>query len=241
MMQLVAPIQEHRYKHSEQTAKDLAGCIAQQIRTQLTRQDRVVLALSGGKSPIALFESLRTHSLPWDRVVITLIDERVVPESHPDSNSQLLRKYLLQEGVAQAQFLSWFEHVESLQALTPEALANLVNSELGKHLNHIDIAVLGMGEDGHTASWFPQGLGLHSAMQSTDWVTWVRPVTASHLRITLTKWAVLNAKYVHLSIAGGAKVQVYERAKANAESNLPIAAVLHSHHACQVWIAENTL
>lgn len=240
-MELVAPIKEHRYKHSEQPAKDLASCIAQQIREQLNRQDRVVLAVSGGKSPIALFESLRTHSLPWDRVVITLVDERVVPESHPDSNTQLLRKHLLKEGSAQAQFLSWFEHVESLQALTPEALAQLVNSELSKHLNQIDIAVLGMGEDGHTASWFPQSPGLNSAMQSTDWVTWVRPVAAAHLRITLTKWAVLNAKYVHLSIAGETKMQVYERAKANTDSNLPIAAVLHNHHACQVWIAEKTV
>jgi 6-phosphogluconolactonase len=240
MQAATAPL-EHRYSQPAAQAQGLARCIAHQLRTLLGQQQRVVLAVSGGKSPITLFEALRTQVLDWSRVDVTLVDERAVHEHHPDSNAHLVLQHLLQDAAADAHFVNWFKNLESPQALTPDALVQHVNVQLSKQLHGIDIAVLGMGEDGHTASWFPKSPGLGSAMQSTDWVTWVRPVAASHLRITLTKQTVLKAKYVHLAIAGASKVQVYERAKTVQGSNLPIAIVLHNHPTHQVWIAENVL
>jgi len=232
---------ERRYSKPNAQAQGLAHCIAHQLRTLLSQQSRAVLALSGGKSPILLFEALRTQVLDWSRVDITLVDERVVPEQHPDSNSQLLREHLLKDAAAQANFVSWFEPIASPQALTPDALAQHVNAQLAKHIASLDIVMLGMGEDGHTASWFPNSPGVVSAMQSTDWVTWVHPIAASHLRITLTRQALLKAKFVHLAIAGATKLQVYERAKTDLGSNLPIAVVLHNHPKHLVWISENVL
>lgn len=232
---------EHLYANAAEQAQGLANAIAEQLRTLLGKQNRVVLAVSGGKSPIALFEALRTQTLDWSRVDLTLVDERAVPDNHPDSNTRLLRDHLLKDAAAKAHVVRWFEHIAEPQILTPDALAQHVNTQLARHIAGVDIAVLGMGEDGHTASWFPKSPGVESAMQSNDWVTWVRPAAASHLRITLTKQAVLNAKHVHLAIAGAHKIQVYERAKTDLASNLPIAVVLHNHPTHQVWIAENVV
>lgn len=232
---------EHRYNQPEAQAQGLAHCIAHQLRTLLRQQSRAVLALSGGKSPILLFEALRTQILDWSRIDITLVDERAVSEQHPDSNTRLVREHLIKDAAAEAHLIHWFDCIDSPQALTPDALAQHVNAQLAKYIVSVDIAVLGMGEDGHTASWFPKSPGLVSAMQSPDWVTWVRPIAATHLRITLTKQALLKANFVHLAIAGATKLQVYERAKTDLASNLPIAVVLHNHPTHQVWIAENVL
>lgn len=232
---------EHRYATALQQAHGLANCIAQQLQELLKNQTSAVLAVSGGKSPIAMLTALRAAPLDWERVVVTVVDERVVPAHHPDSNTQLVRTHLLQDAASAAQFIGWFDDIDNPQVLSPEALARHANARLGNQIKRLDIAVLGMGDDGHTASWFPNSPGLQAAMQTTEWITWVRPIAAPHLRLTLTRHVILQAKQLHLAIAGTNKIQVYERAKHAPSDALPVSSVLHNHPAHQVWIAESNL
>jgi len=234
-------LNEHRYANAWQQAQGLAHCIAHQLCQRLQTQAHAVLAVSGGKSPVAMLTALRSAPLDWSRVVVTMVDERVVPANHPDSNSQMVRTHLLQDGAAAAQWVGWLDDIDNPQALSPEALTQHANTRLTAQINTLDVVVLGMGDDGHTASWFPNSPGIKAAMQSTDWITWVHPTTAPHLRLTLTQHAILKASQLHLAIAGATKIQVYERAKQAPNDGFPVSSVLHNHPAHQVWIAESNL
>ena len=88
-----------------QSAQVLADAVAQNLRDTLATQPRATLAVSGGKSPIAFFQALSQQDLDWARVNITLVDERIVPTAHVDSNTGLVRQHLLQNRAAAAQWL----------------------------------------------------------------------------------------------------------------------------------------
>jgi 6-phosphogluconolactonase len=110
-----------------------------------------VLAVSGGKSPVPFFHALRSQPLDWSRVMITLVDERFVPADHPDSNAALVREHLLQDAAAAARFLP-------LVGDARDDVAELAAANAA--YQHPTVAVLGMGEDGHTASLFPGATAL---------------------------------------------------------------------------------
>lgn len=93
---------------AEQSAETLAQAVAQNLRDALAKQDRATLAVSGGKSPIAFFQALNQIELDWARVNITLVDERLVPTQHTDSNTGLVRQYLLQNKAQAAKWLPSF-------------------------------------------------------------------------------------------------------------------------------------
>jgi 6-phosphogluconolactonase len=100
----------------------------------------------------------------------------------------------------------------------------------------LDVGILGMGEDGHTASLFPHAPGLEQALSSHNSVAWVRPSTASHARLTLTLHALRSARELHLSIAGEAKRTVLARAQAGIVTDHPVSYVLQAGGApVHVW------
>jgi len=84
------------------SAQVLADAVAQNLRDTLATQPYATLAVSGGKSPIAFFQALSQQDLDWARVNITLVDERIVPTHHADSNTGLVRQHLLQNRAAAA-------------------------------------------------------------------------------------------------------------------------------------------
>ena len=114
------------------------------LRDSLLKTGKVSIALSGGSSPVALYESLSSIDLEWERVCVTLIDDRLVPADHDDSNQKLVRKTLLQGKASTAEFIRLQDWPES---------------------NLPDIAILGMGTDGHFASLFPVMMGDAEAMK----------------------------------------------------------------------------
>ena len=230
---------EFQASSPDELARQLAVTVADQLRRAIAQRGHALLAISGGKSPIALFQQLRSQPLAWDGVRVLLVDERCVPHDHPDSNTALVRAHLLQDAAAAARFTPLFDRLPvcldngALHALTASA-----NQRLSTLPWPLDVAVLGMGDDGHTASLFPGAPGLHTALTSAASMAWICPATAPHARLTLTLPTLCAARQLHLSIAGQSKRAVYRQALSASTTALPVSLVLHQHAApVSVWIA----
>jgi len=211
--------------------------VAQLLRSAIAERGQALLAVSGGRSPIGMFQRLRTRDLDWSKVIITLADERWVPGDHADSNAALVRKYLLQGPAAQAQFLPLYN-----DAATPHEGRADCDAALRALPLPFDCVVLGMGEDGHTASFFPDAEELACALAlDTAALCWpVTPPKAPHLRMTLTQHALLHeSRQLLLAIEGKTKRQIYERARTEPSLTYPVSQLLHQDECpIDVWIEE---
>lgn len=215
-------------EHRGTTPQTLAAWITGGLRTTLAQRGHALLAVSGGKSPVPVFEALSTQLIDWSRVTVILVDERVVPPDHPDSNTALVRRHLMRNEAAAARLVNLFDAVpdstdddSALDAMVIEA-----NRRLADLSWPLDLVMLGMGEDAHTASLFPGAPGIERALTSPGPFAWVRPATAPHARLTLTLPAILAAREIALSIAGDAKKAVYRNALQGPDVALPISLVL---------------
>lgn len=226
-------------EHLHATPSSLASTIALALRTAITARGQATLAVSGGKSPIALFEQLHEQALDWSKVTVLLVDERCVAHDHADSNTALVRQHLLKGAAAQARFATLFDTVPAdLNNAALLKLAESANLRMNALAYPLDVVVLGMGEDGHTASLFPDAPGLENALTNQGPIAWVRPATAPHARLTLTLPTLLTARYIHLPLSGEAKLKVYQEAQKAANPALPISLLLNNP-ACtvNVWLS----
>ena len=198
----------------------LANHIAERLRTDLASRGQASLAVSGGGTPKGMFQALSHCELDWSQVTITLVDERWVSPDSEDSNERLVREYLLQHRAATARFLG----LKSEQDDAVDGLAT-VSARLADLPRPVTLVVLGMGDDGHTASWFPQADNLPSLLDPAGKAVLgaTHPVTAPHQRITLTLPAVLDSRELIIHITGDDKKAVLQSAR---EQDFPIAAIL---------------
>lgn len=247
--QRAAAVLEHRYTSDREMLSRLALAIGDTLEAALHDRGTACMAVSGGRSPITLFEVLRERALNWSKVVITLVDERCVPPEHTDSNARLVRQHLLRGRAVASHFVPLIETMNAEESVDPDALARKANVRLAD-LPRLDVAVLGMGDDGHTASWFPDGQGLADAVAMPADATKlasrrpaldckaVVPATAPHARLTLTLPAVLASRQLALQFAGAEKQVVYQQALRNASLDYPVSLLLHQKSApVDVWIA----
>ena len=209
----------------------LADDIAARLREATEARGRAVLCVSGGKSPVALFEALRALPLAWSQLTVTLVDERCVPPDHPDSNARLVRAHLLQGAAAEARFVPWTD------APTPtlEDAAATANARVAA-LPPADVLVLGMGADGHTASLFPHSPDLAHALDlaTPERVCAVRlpdpPPQPKHPRLTMTLAQILRARCLVLPVQGADKLATLAQAARGGDppgvDALPIAHIL---------------
>ena len=225
----------HTFPSPSTQAAALAEAVANCLRDCLHTQGHAVLAVSGGRSPIALFEALSQAKLDWPNVTITLVDERLVPPRHADSNAVLVRRHLLQHAAAAARFLP----LVGEQTDVSDPAAALAEAEAA--FPTPDIAVLGMGADGHTASLFPQAPQLTAAVspECRSKLVHTSPVTAAHERIGMSLNALAAVPQLFLSIQGADKRSVLEQAAAMPLSERPISLLLHLANVhCQVYYAD---
>jgi len=219
-----------RFDGSDALALALAEAVASDLRQALARAGHASLAVSGGSTPQRFMQALSRQALEWERVTVTLVDERWVSESHPRSNAALVRTHLLQHAAAGARLLPLFSDLPGPGDALPGLEAELAALPLP-----LDVAVLGMGEDGHTASFFPGGDALEAALDPGG----AAPVLPMHApaagepRITLTLPVLLAARHLYLHIEGQGKWQVLQQSLSAGPGQpmLPIARVLQSARA----------
>ena len=232
---LSSRIQLHPFPDPATLAESLAATVAGNLRTALTARGVASLALSGGNTPKRFLQALSLQSLPWENIVVTLVDERWVPESSERSNARLLRQNLLHGAAADARFLP-------LHRDTPEpepALAK-IERDLAALSSPFDVVVLGMGNDGHTASFFPGGDRLAEALDpaTTAKALPMRAPGAGEPRLTLTLPPILAARHLYLHIEGAEKQRVLADAISGngAGAGYPMRSVLrHATSPVQVF------
>lgn len=202
----------------------LAREVAQALRDAVAVQGHASLAVSGGKTPVGFLQCLSREQLPWDKVTVTLVDERWVDESSGDSNTRLVRDNLLCNAAQAARFIG----LKTATASPFTALMEVEQRMMALPLP-LTVAVLGMGLDGHTASFFPNTDTLSSALSPShhEKVAAVQPLNAAHERITLTLPLLLNARSLILHIVGEEKMRVLQIAmQPGAVESMPVRAVL---------------
>lgn len=217
-------VQERQFSSPSEAAAALADAVSASLAAALAAREHASLVVSGGRSPIEFLHCLRDAALDWSRVWITLADERWLPDSDPDSNAGLVRQHLLQGAAAAAHFVPLWNG-----AATPMAAIADRTQALAALPHPFDAVVLGMGEDGHTASLFPGAAGLTAALDpaGTTPLAAINPPAAPHPRLSLTIAALLGSRHIHLPLAGATKHAAYARALADCDPRrLPVAAVL---------------
>ncbi len=209
----------NRYENAEAQISGIIDYLTATISTCLKSKPSLCIAVSGGKSPIALFEKLSQQDIDWSKIIITLVDERFVETNSLDSNESLVKNHLLQNLAEKTRFIG----LSNIQA-------GIVSSrdDAEKNVPEIDIAILGMGEDGHTASIFPCCKELKSAtnLNQTERYVITHPVTANYSRIGLNLTALIKIPKLILSINGKKKLEVLEKSLENRTSQLPIGLLL---------------
>ncbi len=213
-----------RFRDLDALSRGLAQRIAADLRVAIAARGLASLVVSGGRSPRKMFESLRVQTLDWSRVAVALADERWVDPSDPDSNERLVRNDLLQENAAAARFNGLKN-----DAATPELGAARAWATFAAVPRPFDAVVLGMGDDGHTASLFPASPGLAHALDEAAAPACVgmRSPTPPVARLSLNLAALLDSRQIVILITGEAKWLTYSEASSpGAAEDMPVRAVL---------------
>jgi 6-phosphogluconolactonase len=214
----------HDFADHEDLAPAFAEWTADKLRAAIAERGEALLVVSGGKTPARYFEALSSMPLDWTRVSITLADEPRVPDDSPRSNARLVREALLRNHATVATFapLADVRLTESQELVA--ASARVANLPLPA-----DVVVLGMGEDGHTASWFPRAEGLAEAMDlgARQLVAPIQAEGVDEPRLTLTGRVILRARAIALQIEGQGKLNTLAEALEDGPADaMPIRAVL---------------
>ncbi len=201
------------FQNAESLAKRLAQDVAAMLREEIHNKASAVMAVSGGTTPQAFFAALSQQKLDWAKVTITLVDERQVDESSDRSNARLVKQALCVNAAAQVNFVPLYKN--------PEA----------EKLGPFDVVILGMGNDGHTASFFPGGDHLKEALdpETSRSIINISAPGSGESRITFTLQHLLAAKSLLLHIQGQDKLATLDSAlKGTDQFEMPVRAVLNS-------------
>jgi len=214
-----------------------AKAIEVALRAALVERGKASLMVSGGSSPRPVYERLSNADLDWSKVSIGLVDERWVDPGQAGSNEDFIRETLIQNAASDAHYVGLKTSAETVEAGLGEA-----ESRLADFVTPFDVCVMGMGTDGHTASWFPNAGGLDAALSLTNEnaLCYVDatgcPVAGDHTdRISLTLKAVLDSHNIILFIPGEAKREVFDKASDKPLSEAPVQALLRAGSKLHVY------
>lgn len=207
------------YKNSDDLFDSVARVLRDDLNVTLEKRSRAVAAFAGGTTPAPAFARLAAMDLNWSRVTLIPSDERIVAPDDPRSNLRLLREAFAATG---ADILPLFDG-----ASDPDAAATLASDRLGPLLP-LDLCLLGMGADMHTASLFPHARGTDAALAAdAPAVLPVWPETVPEARLTFSAPVLAQAAHVHILIAGPDKMVALRKAAQDGPvADAPVRAVL---------------
>lgn len=213
----------------ETLSEQLADDVAKQLTQAVSDHGTASLIVSGGSTPKPFFQTLKQMDLPWNKITITLADERWVLPNSDESTEKLVRENLLH---ADATFIS-MSPINENESLSDGV--ERINQSLQSINQPFNVVILGMGEDGHTASLFPNhdsnnydGDALCLAVDDSP-----KPPPQ---RITLTPNTILSARHLIIHITGDGKKDMYDMAvKSGDKMTYPIAAFIPT--ATTYWAA----
>ena len=223
-LKLPAAVRVHDLEDAKALAATLAHDVAERLRAAIAGKGQACVVLSGGRSPVPFLEKLAIEQLDWAKVTVTLADERWVPVEHADSNAGLLAHHLLKGAAAKARFVGLYQQAENLDAAAADADQAL------SELPPIDALVLGMGDDGHTASLFPNSPNLAEGLDPNSKRRCLPMLAPSlpHQRLSMTRSLLASAAFIALSVQGPSKLATLRAALAGDDlSEMPIRAFLH--------------
>lgn len=205
-------------------AQALSGSIAASLAAAAGEKGHGLLAVSGGTTPAMLFQALSREAIDWQAMVVTLCDERFVPPSSPRSNEGLVRRELLQNRGAGARFVPLFRDTPAIGDAAAESAVALAALPLP-----LDVALLGMGGDGHTASFFPDADELEAALDPAGEAALmvIHAKSAGEPRLSLTLPILAAAHRLVLHIEGAAKRETFEQA-IESQPALPVRRVIEA-------------
>lgn len=214
----------NEFANADELAEALADAVSAKLSQAIADRGFASLAVSGGSTPKTFFKALSTRRIDWEKVIVTLVDERFVPPENERSNHRLVSTLLLQNEAAPARFLPLYHDTASIEQ------AAYIATENAEDIGYpFDAVVLGMGNDGHTASFFPDGNHLATALDAgTDrGVMTMSAESAGEPRMTFTFSSLHDAGLLVLHIEGSGKKDVLAKAQAQGdEAEMPIRAIL---------------
>jgi 6-phosphogluconolactonase len=213
------------YDDAAEMADAVAGDIQFIIESAIDARGAAVVALSGGKTPVPVYQKLAAAKLDWKRVTIIPTDERVVPLGDPLSNVTMIGKTFIPKGARVIPIVPQATDDYKAAGRSADALMQDLHWPL-------DLCLLGVGGDGHTASIFPgadydEALNGPRERRALGVMPDPLPPEAPVARVTLSRQGVVTARALMIAVTGGAKRKVIEDAIAErAGSPYPIGRVL---------------
>jgi len=219
-------------EYSNFISKDeLANClslsVADILKQGIKENGKVTLLLSGGNTPKLFLNTLSEINIDWEKVTVGLVDERCVSTTSKNSNENLIKTELCKNNAINLNFIGMSQ--DNYEEIYKEEFKN------------IDVLILGMGTDGHTASLFSYNEDLLVAFdpKNQNFCIKIIPETAPHKRISLTLNSILKAKNIFLHIEGAEKIKVYnEVIQSDDAIKYPIVKVLNSSNTIKVYAHE---
>lgn len=212
-----------------------ADYIEQLIATLTISKEKVFIALSGGSTPLPILEELSKRALAWDQLFFFMVDERIVPLNDSRSNFGAISKVFLDRITSKSfsmvqEVMSTHETINAYESTMRDLME--LNAE---GFPVFDLILLGMGDDGHTASLFPRTLALK---ENSRWVVENKVPQLNTRRITLTYPTILSAKKIVVLIKGETKKKIYEEIVSNTETLYPMQKVMLEREDID-WILED--
>lgn len=203
-----------QFEKKELLEDSLAEELIKVLGESIEKFGNATLLLSGGSTPKGLFKKLSERKFPWENLTIGLVDERFVNNSSEYSNEKLIRETLLQKKASDATLIPMvFDDSNEVKNI------ELVRNAYQK-FDRIDAIILGMGDDGHTASIFPNDPESEIALKTEETIVSTKAPNYPTHRITCSLNFLKRAVKTFLFITGDSKLQVLQE---SFDKNYPIA------------------
>ena len=208
---------------ADAVAREAANVIAAQAQASVAVRGRFVIAISGGQTPWMMLRALSTQDVPWNKVHLFQVDERIAPAGHPDRNLTHLRASLMEHAPLSGEHI-YAMPVEASDLEAAAARYALALQEIAGSPPVLDLVHLGLGPDGHTASLVPGD----SVLEATDRDVALTGSYQGRRRMTLTFPILNRSRFILWLVTGSGKSDMLSRLRAG-DRSIPAGLVRRDH------------